>query len=354
MPKVLNETKHFQAAVRIRELVNTLKAGESLPVAGDLVGALNISHGTAMRALKVLADEGIIFRPLGKQRYRIADRFERISARIGMIRPDYPSHDLDCMVQRVYTAGREYNWKFNQYCFRSRDELDFARIFGESDAIVLIPDAASIDEELVRALLRPARPVVVLLQHLNHSGINNVCIDDFRAGELAAEVLFERGHRRILYLKDQPAESTMAERRRGFVSAARRLNFDCGEEFYLDARLRSFEDPQENSYRVLRARLKNGKPDFSAIFCSSLVGGIAALRALREHGLRIPEDVAVLAFSGESKLAPFLYPPLSCIEIDAEKIGQYTALLLADALKAVPVPARQMTIAPYLVLRESI
>ena len=56
MPKLLTETKHFQAASQIRELVNTLSPGEVLPVASELMETLNISHGTAMRALKVLAD----------------------------------------------------------------------------------------------------------------------------------------------------------------------------------------------------------------------------------------------------------------------------------------------------------
>jgi len=89
MPKLLTETKHFQAASQIRELVNTLSPGEVLPVASELMETLNISHGTAMRALKVLADEGVIVRPMGKLRYRIAERFERVSARISMVRPDF-------------------------------------------------------------------------------------------------------------------------------------------------------------------------------------------------------------------------------------------------------------------------
>ena len=43
MPKLLNETKHYRAAVRIRELANTLPPGESLPVASELTRRLGIS-----------------------------------------------------------------------------------------------------------------------------------------------------------------------------------------------------------------------------------------------------------------------------------------------------------------------
>lgn len=133
MPKLLNETKHYRAAVRIRELANTLPPGESLPVASELTRRLGISHGTAIRALKVLSDDGVIYRPLGKQRYRIAERFERASARISMVRPDFSSGDLDAITQSVYEAGQKRNWKFNQYCFRSGRELDFCRVIGECE-----------------------------------------------------------------------------------------------------------------------------------------------------------------------------------------------------------------------------
>jgi len=354
MPKVLNETKHYQAAARIRALANRLNSGESLPVADELMTTLDISHGTAIRALKVLADEGLIYRPMGKQRYLISDRFERISARISMIRPDFPSSELDAMVQSVYAAGQTRNWKFNQYCFRKSDEVDFGRIMGEADAMVLIPTAEFIDETLVRALLKPARPVVVLLQHLRHPGINNVCIDDFRVGQLAAESLFERGHRRILFVKDQPDESTMAERFRGFSVAAARLGIPCGGEWFLDTHTHAFEDGLENCYRMISERLDLGKKNFSAIFCASMMGGVATLRAARERGLAIPRDLAVLAFGGETNLAPYLYPPLSCIEIELESFGEYAARLIDAALAPEPAAPEQIEIEPHLVLRESI
>lgn len=354
MPKVLNETKHYHAAVRIRALVNSMEAGASLPVASDLMRTLDISHGTTIRALKVLADEGIILRPIGRQRYLIANRFERISARISVIRPDFPSHDLDSMVQSAYEAGKKRNWKFNQHCFRRSDEVDFARIMGDSDAMMLIPTAEFIGEDLIRAMLKPNRPVVVLLQHLNHPGINNVCIDDHRVGELAAETLFERGHRRILFVKDQPDESTMQERFRGFSSAAERLGIPCGGSLLLDTHIHAFEDCRESCYQAMSALLARGKPDFTAIFCASLEGGIVALRAVREQGLSIPREMAVLAFGGESDLAPYLYPPLSCIAIGREMFGEYAARLIDAALSPEPSESRQLAIRPKLVLRESI
>lgn len=354
MPRVLHETKHFQATARIRALANALEPGENLPVASDLMKTLEISHGTAIRALKVLADEGVIVRAMGRQRYHIAERFERISGRISMVRPDFPSRELDSMVQSVYNAGQQRNWKFNQHCYRNPAEVDFGRIMGESDGMIFLPTAEFISGSLARALLKPARPVVVLLQHLRHAQINNVCVNDFRVGELAAETLFERGHRRILFLKDQPDESTMAERYRGFSSAAKRLGIPYGGELLLETGLHSFENPEERCYRILNRLFDGGKPDFTAVFAASMTGGMVMLRVCREHGIEVPRHMAVLSFGGEANLAPYFYPPLSCIEIELDKLGEYSAQILDDMLSPGETQPYQIVIEPKFVLRESI
>ena len=306
-----------------------------------------------MRALASLAAEGIIVRPLGRKRYRIAERFEHISARICVLRPDHPSFDLDSMEKSIYRAGLKRNWTFIQHCFRNLSELDFSRIMAKADAMILIPTAEIISEDLIKGLLKPARPVVVLLQHLRHPMINNVCINDFRVGELAAEALARRGHKRILFLKTEPDETTMRERFNGFRSAAERLGLECGEELYFDTHLRAFEPALETAYRALSDRLDKGKPDFTALFSASLSGGLASYRALREHGLRVPEDVAVLAYSGEANLAPYLTPPLSSVEINSEEFGEFSVNLLDKALKGSLKNAEQIEIQPHCSLRES-
>lgn len=354
MPRVRSETKHYQAELQLREWINTLKPGEVLPVISELMVRFGTSHGTIIRALTALAAEGLIVRPLGKKRYLIAERFERISARICILRPDYPSRELYSMERSIYDAGQRRNWTFTPHCFRSIGELDFSRLMAKADALIFIPPAESISRELIRGLLKPTRPVVVLLQHLEHPMINNVCIDDFRIGELAAKTLYDHGHRRILFLKSEPDETTMRERFRGFCAMAGQLGIPTGNELYLDTHLEAFSDSIDATYSALSARLDSGKPDFSAIFAPSFSAVLASYRALREHHLRVPEDMAVLAYSGESNLSPYLTPPPTSLEINTVEFGEYTAQLLENALAGNREQAQQLTLAPKLVMRSSL
>ncbi len=355
MPRVLTETKHYQAALRLRDYVNTLTPGEILPVTKDLSERLEASHGTVIQALKTLAGEGVITREFGKQRYLVAEMAERFSARICVVRPDSCSLAFDPILRGLYEAGQERNWKFIHQTYRTFESFDFTGAMEEADGCILIPPSQVIDREMLRALKRPSRPVVVLLQHLSDSEVANVCIDDYGVGKLAAQTLYENGHRRVLVLRDQPHESTTEERLRGFFATVRKLGMAQEDGLLADMDLHLFDNTLDLCYERFGAFMaRRGAPDFSAVFTLSLSGGAAVLRVLRERGIRVPEEVSVLSYGGESGFAAYLNPPLSCIEIDIEEFGSHAADLLARMLESRDQTMLQYKIRPRLAKRATV
>lgn len=355
MPRVLTETKHYQTASLLRQYVNTLPAGERLPVTSELMEMLNASHGTVIQALKTLSSEGVIRRQFGKQRYFVSERFDRSSAKICVIRPDYPSIAFDTMLRSVYEAGQVKNWRFLHQTYRNFEEMDLQERIGDADACILLPPARVIDREMLRILKRPSRPVAVLLQHVESPDIANVTIDDLAVGRLAARTLFTHGHHRILVLRDQPHESTTEERLHGFFSMLKELGVPEKGIYLLDAELNAFEGSLEGSYACM-SRFLNQRPvlDFSAIFTLSLSGGAAVLRALREHDRKVPEEMSVLSYGGEVALAPYLNPPLSTIEIDTGEFGVQAVRLIDGMLHSTPLETLQYHISPKLMLRNTL
>lgn len=355
MPRVLTETKHYQTASLLRDFVNSLPAGERLPVASDLMEKLNASHGTVIQALKTLSAEGLIFRRFGKQRYFVAENFERCAAKICLIRPDYPSLAFDSMLRSVYEAGQDKNWKFIHQTYRDFEEIDLMKMIGNADACILLPPAKVIDKEMIRILKRPSRPVAVLLQHVDSPDIANVTIDDFEVGRLAARTLYSNGHRRILAFRDQPHESTTEERLRGFFSTLEELGVPPREHRFLDVKLEASKDSLDGCYKCFTNFLDHSPaPDFTAVFTLSLSGGAAVLRALREHNREVPQEVSVLSYGGEVALAAYLNPPLSTVEIDIGQFGVHAARLIDDMLQSRGIEALQYRIPPKLVLRDTL
>ncbi|MFA6815659.1 MAG: substrate-binding domain-containing protein [Lentisphaeria bacterium] len=355
MPKILTETKHYQAAVQLRNYINTLTPGDVLPITKVLIAKFGFSHGTIIQALKTLAGEKLITRKFGKQRYLVASINNHFSKKICVIRPDSVSPGFDPILRGLYETGQEQNWQIIDSTYNSLESFDFQKAMENVDGCVLIPPSQIIDKDLLQALKRPSRPVVVLLQHLKDTAIANVCIDDYAVGKLAAQTLYDLGHRNILVLRDQPHESTTQERLRGYQITAKKLGIPSGNQFIADMHLVQGDDTLNLCYQRFNQFMKQrNRPKFDAIFTLSLSGGAAALRVLFELNLNVPKDISILSYGGESGFAPYFNPPLSCIEIDINKFGYRTILLLEKMIKSRDYKSLQYKIQPKLILRGSV
>ncbi|WP_377272189.1 LacI family DNA-binding transcriptional regulator [Peterkaempfera sp. SMS 1(5)a] len=101
---------------------------------------------------------------------------------------------------------------------------------------------------------------------------------------------------------------------------------------------------QEGGGRAM-AELLARRPDVDAVFAASDLMASAALRVLREHGRRVPEDVAVVGFDDLESVAAWTDPPLTTVRQDIEDMGRLMARLLlrrlagnggADAARTTP------------------
>jgi DNA-binding LacI/PurR family transcriptional regulator len=90
-------------------------------------------------------------------------------------------------------------------------------------------------------------------------------------------------------------------------------------------------------------------PDITAVICANDLMALGTLRALRDRGLRVPQDISVTGFDN-IKLAQFSDPPLTSVHISREDIGR----IICDCLFGPTIMSgREFVIDPELVLRDS-
>lgn len=124
---------------------------------------------------------------------------------------------------------------------------------------------------------------------------------------------WERGYQNIAYVGSvytfgDTKELSMDSRFYYFKNALlAREKFN--PDFVLDCEMNS-----KSSYEAVKAYLDSGKPLPDAIFASSDVVAPGLLKALREHGIRVPEDMGVIAFNNTS-ISQLSQPPLSSVEV---------------------------------------
>ena len=103
-------------------------------------------------------------------------------------------------------------------------------------------------------------------------------------------------------------------------------------------------------YPVVRRLLQRTR-DFTALFAYNDLSAIGALRALRDFGLRVPEDVSVIGFD-DINSAAFQIPSLTTIRQPLDKMGAIAGEVLLQRIQGGPNPVEIM-IDPELIIRES-
>lgn len=175
-------------------------------------------------------------------------------------------------------------------------------------------------------------------------GVSIGC-DNYQGGRLAAEHLVERGRRRIAFLGDASSHyPEFLERHRGCNDALQAIGCSIEPTLQVNA-----ETSEEAGHAAATELLRRGVP-FDAVFAASDLIAIGAMRALGEHGLRIPEDVAVVGFD-DIPTARFARPSLTTIAQDTTRAGE---LLVETLMRLVrDEPATGITLPVSLVVRRS-
>jgi len=194
-------------------------------------------------------------------------------------------------------------------------------------------------------------PVVAVSGHRHTEGVTNIVVNHERAAFLALEHLASLGHRRIAFVKGQAFSSDTAARWRAIRDAARRLRLTVDPK--LTTQLEGDSASPDLGYHVVRAWL-GGQPECTALFAFNDITAIGAMRALRETGRRVPEDVSVVGFD-DIQSAAFQQPALTTVRQPLRQMGEIAAKTVVGRITASrsAAYAKVITVEPELVVRAS-
>ena len=157
----------------------------------------------------------------------------------------------------------------------------------------------------------------------------SVSIDDHQTAYRAVEVLLQLGHRRIAALIPSTSDCSISQLRCNGYLAALRDSGTAFDQALLAETGGSFE--MEDAYRAV-ARLVEAGKDFTALFTISDTMAMAAVKALTDHGRRVPEDCSVIAIDG-LRLSEYTVPTLTTMVQPAEEMGRQAVQILLDMLQ---------------------
>ena len=182
---------------------------------------------------------------------------------------------------------------------------------------------------------------------LNFPNLSSVASDNVAAAKMAIDHLAALGHRKFAVIGgDRLVSDTTQQRYRGCLEAFREHGVDFDETVDYETVRFSFAD----GYRAARNLLARDR-EFTALFAMSDVMAIGAIRALRDAGKRVPEDVSVVGFDGLT-IGEYTVPKLSTVCQDVEQLARRSLQLLQESIEAGGL-SRHETVPVMLAGRES-
>ncbi len=228
---------------------------------------------------------------------------------------------------------------------RKERELDLLRILSQRrvDAIIIATSSEK-DKELNRALLNLGIPVM-LLDRDGPADLDAVMLDHARGTKEATDHLVAFGHTSIALLTGQASTRPGHERVAAFTKAMKGVD---------NARpiVRSGGFSAEFGFREASALLATPNPPTAIIAGGmSMLGGV--LQAIRVRGLRIPEDISVVA-GADTELAALATPSVTAIRWSGVDQGRIAVQMLLNRLKGNRAGAAQrVLLSTELIKRES-
>lgn len=196
----------------------------------------------------------------------------------------------------------------------------------------------------------PQLPAITVSCPAPHEGITNIVLNERRAAELAIDHLAGLGHKGVAVVKGQSFSSETESRWHAIRHAAERAHLLL--EPKLVVQLEGEQVGHEPGYFATQ-RLLASNARFTALFAFNDIAAIGAIRALREAGLRVPQDVSVVGFD-DVQSAAFQNPGLTTVRQPLRTMGTLAAEAMVRRIKEpVADPAKQILVDPELVVRES-
>lgn len=211
-----------------------------------------------------------------------------------------------------------------------------------ADAFILMN--LTLKDTFLNQLLKWEAPMVLIDRPMKKGGLVSVGIDNRNGATAMTQHLIELGHENIVFIAGPKGTFDASERELAFRAAMKAARLPVPTENIWPG-----DFTEGSGYRVMKQFLTDGRKLPDAIFCGNDATAAGVHRALREHQLRVPEDVALAGFD-DINLARHL--DLTTVHVPMQLIGREAARHALELVEG-RSSGNRFTLSTHLVVRGS-
>ncbi len=306
-----------------------------------------VKADTRQRVLKVAEDLGYV---ANLQARSLAGGKSKI---IGVLVPSLENGYISAIAQGIDEELTKAGYDLMLYTTHHKQgkEAQYAKTIasGLTDGLLLmvplIP-SSQLESNYLTALRQKGFPYV-LIDQTDAANQSTVVDSNNRQGAYeATDYLIKLGHTRIGFITGNMEINAARERLEGYKTALEKNNLAFEQSLFVKG-----DFTQRAGYEAAKTLLQMRQPP-TAMFSANDLAAFGAMDAIREAGLRIPEDVSVIGFDDITQ-ASLAYPKLTTVRQPLQEMGRVAVKLLLEQIHHPDTKIKQVTLETSLMIRDS-
>ena len=322
------------------------QAGVSRSTVSRVVnGHPNVRADVRQRVLEVVQETG--YHPNAAARTLASQR----SRTIGLVLPRtvssfFADPYFPHLTQGIAQACNQSDYTLGLFLVGSDEDEEkaFPRLSRRGYLDGVLVQTGQVGDQLIERLIHSEMPLVIIGRPFHSDGVSFIDVDNLDAARNAVGHLVRLGYQRIATITGPANNTTGIDRREGYLRALVERGRTVEEALMAEG------DFSEASGYYAMKRLLPAKPD--AVFAASDVMAFGGMRAIREAGLRIPEEIALVGFD-DLPQASRSEPPLTTVRQQVVQFGMSAVEVLIDVIDNGVTPPRRIVMATELIVRDS-
>lgn len=327
------------------------KLAEVSPAAVSLVlnGKPGVGPETRERILKIAREHSYkgLEKSVPRKRHK-ALLFVNIVKHGQILNENHKAFIADYIDGAQMKAGTK-GYSLEVTAFPQFDPSEVVSYINSSDADGAVILGTELDESDIAHFLKVNVPIVFIDLLYPHMPFDFVDMNNDSSVYNAVSHLVRMGHKNIGIVTGNRETSNFMHRKLGFIKSLELTGIKPDEKFFY-----SVDSRYEGAYRDMKVILKQGAEVPSAIFCVNDIIAMGCIRALKEEGYAVPDDVSVVGFDN-LPAASMTEPPLTTVSVSKKKISSKAVGLLMQRIKeGSRMPYEKIMIGGEVIERKSV
>ena len=302
----------------------------------------DINEETKKRVLQIAKELGYI-----RNAAAVALRTKKTGT-IGVVIADNRNPFYAEVLNGMEEAAREKNYHIilanTQRDYKKEEEAINLLLAKRVDGLLITPVQDKDDD--IKNLIDANIPFVVVGRDFENIEVDAIYNDEVKGGFLATENLIKKGHKRIALIDGFLYKSPAKGRLEGYKKALNKYRISLDESLISVGDI-NIEDGHERTKQMLEKDL-----NFTAIFVYNDMMAFGAMQAIKEKGLRIPEDIGLVGYD-DIPFSSLISPPLTTIRLKKQGLGAESVKLLLSRINGKHKNAIKRMLDVELIARET-